>query len=117
MREVLIELNREVGIKGSLVLTRDGIVVASELGSGLQNDTVAAIASSVVQSFNATLGPLKQAPFFKFIFTAAHGRMVFIATGEAYIAAVLNKDIKVDVSMLSIEGAARRIRNLTEIRM
>jgi len=43
--------------------------------------------------------------------------MVFIATGEAYIAAVLNKDIKVDVSMLSIEGAARRIRNLTEIRM
>jgi uncharacterized protein len=117
MREVLRELNREVGISGSLVLTRDGMVVASELGPGLPQDTVAAIASSVVQSFNGILGPLKQAPFFKFVFTAAHGKMVFIATGEAYIAAVLKKDINIDVSMLSIEGAARRIRNLTEIRM
>ncbi len=117
MREVLLELNREVGVKGSMVLTRDGIVVASELAPGLDNDTVAAIASSVVQAFNATLAPLKQAPFFKFIFTATHGRMVFVATGEAYVAVVLNKDIKVDVSMLSIEGAARRIRNMTEIRM
>jgi hypothetical protein len=117
MRDVLIELNREVGIKGGLILTRDGIVVASELGSGLENETVAAIASSVVQSFNTILGPLKQAPFFKFIFTSTHGRMVFVATGEAYIAVLLDKDIKIDVSMLSIEGAARRIRNLSEIRM
>jgi predicted regulator of Ras-like GTPase activity (Roadblock/LC7/MglB family) len=117
MRDVLRELNREVGIKGSMILTRDGIVVASELAPGLQNDTVAAIASSVVQSFNSVLGPLKQAPFFKFIFTAAHGKMVFVATGEAYVAVVLDKDIKVDVSMLSIEGAARRIRNLTEIKL
>jgi predicted regulator of Ras-like GTPase activity (Roadblock/LC7/MglB family) len=117
MREVLQELNREVGVTGSMVLTRDGIMVASELGAGLQHDTVAAIASSVVQSFNKILDPLKQAPFFKFVFTTAHGKMVFVATGEAYLVVVLNKDIKIDVSMLSIEGAARRIRNLTEIRL
>jgi hypothetical protein len=42
--------------------------------------------------------------------------MVFVATGEAYVAAVLDKDIKIDVSMISIEGAARRIGNMTRIR-
>jgi predicted regulator of Ras-like GTPase activity (Roadblock/LC7/MglB family) len=116
MLDVLRQLNREVGVKGSIILTRDGIVVASELGHGLQQETVAAIASAVVQSFNRTLLALQETPFSKFIFTAAHGRMVFVATGEAYLAVVLDKDIKIDVTMLSIEGAARRINNLTRIR-
>lgn len=117
MRDILKELNKEVGIKGCLVLTRDGIVVADELGTGLQHDVVAAIASSAVQSFNKGLTPVGEAPFSKFVFTATHGKMVFVSTGEAYLAVVLDKDIRIDVSILAIEGAARRIRTLTEIRL
>ena len=117
MLEVLRELNKEVGVKGSLVLTQDGIVVAAEMGGGIDKDTVAAHASAAVNRINKALRPLGQAPFSKFVFTANHGRMVFIATGEAYIAVLLDKDIKIDVSILTIEGAARRIRSMSQIRM
>lgn len=117
MREVLRELNQEVGIQGSIVLTQDGIVVTAELGPGLQHDTVAAVASAAVKAFNKALSPQGEAPFSKFVFTASHGKMVFVATGEAYLVVVLDQDIKIDVSMLAIEGAARRIRTLTEIRL
>lgn len=115
MLEILRELNKEVGIKGSLVLTLDGIVVASEMGVGTEKDTVAAVASAAVNTINKALQPLGHAPFSKFVFTSSHGKMVFVATGEAYVAVVLDKGIKFDVSMMAIEGAAQRIRNLTTI--
>lgn len=115
MREVLQELNKEVGIKGSLVLTLDGIVVAAEMGTGAPKDTVAAVASAAVNTINKALQPLGHTPFSKFVFTSSHGKMVFVATGQAYVAVVLDKDIKIDVSMLAIEGAARRIRNLSTL--
>lgn len=117
MRDVLRELNQEVGIKGSILLTQDGIVAAAELGPGLEHDTVAAITSAAVKAFHQALSPLGEAPFSKFVLTASYGKMVFLAAGEAYLVAVLDKDIKIDVSMLAIEGAARRIRSLTEIRL
>jgi predicted regulator of Ras-like GTPase activity (Roadblock/LC7/MglB family) len=48
MIEILKELNKEVGVIGSLVVTPDGIVVESALGPDLDSDTVGALASNVI---------------------------------------------------------------------
>ena len=61
MREVLLDLNQEVGVKGSAVLTRDGVLVLSEIGTTLNADAVAAVASSVIQMINVALGELDAA--------------------------------------------------------
>ena len=112
MREVLQELNQEVGSKGSGVVMRDGLVVASEMHPPLNADVVAAVASSAIMSVNAALGELQAAPFAKFVFNASFGKMVFFDSGEAYLVVVLEKQIKTDLAMLSIESAARKIKSL-----
>jgi predicted regulator of Ras-like GTPase activity (Roadblock/LC7/MglB family) len=55
MKDVLLNLNKEVGVKGSMVVTRDGVVVAAEVHPPLNGDTVAAIASNSIQRVNASL--------------------------------------------------------------
>jgi len=55
MKEVLINLNKEVGVKGSMIVTRDGVVVASEILPPLNGDMVAAIASNSIQRVNTSL--------------------------------------------------------------
>jgi hypothetical protein len=47
MREVLSELNKTSGITGSMLVGQDGIVIASDLSSGFDNETVGALASSI----------------------------------------------------------------------
>ena len=46
MVSILEELNKEIGIIGSIVVTPDGMVVASALGPDLDDETVAALASN-----------------------------------------------------------------------
>lgn len=111
MKEILAELNKEVGVRGSLIVTYDGIVVASDLGTGLQQDVVGAIASSAIQTIRKALGAIGQSGFTRFILNASHGKMVFNDLRIAYLVAVLDKRINLDLTLISIDGAAYRIRN------
>lgn len=112
MRQVLGDLNKEVGVKGSMVLTRDGVVVASEIPPPLNGDQVAAIASGTIQRINRSLRDIGSGEFTRFLFNSTYGKMIFTETGEAYLVVVLEKHINIDFTMLSVLSAARKIKNL-----
>jgi len=112
MRQVLADLNKEVGVKGSMVLTRDGVVVASEIPPPLNGDQVAAIASSTIQRINLALRDIGADAFSRFLFNSTYGKMIFTETGEAYLVVVLEKHINIDFTMLAVMSAARKIKNL-----
>ena len=114
MQEVLQDLNQEVGVKGSMILTADGVVVASEVRSPLNGDQVAAIASNSIQLINRSLMEVGAKDFNQFMFSATYGKMIFIGTGAAYLVVVLDKSLNIDFTILSIQSAARKVRSLTE---
>ena len=49
MREILSGLNEVVGVRGSMIVTHDGMVVAAELSGALEQDMLAAIATTVIR--------------------------------------------------------------------
>ena len=112
MRQVLMDLNKEIGVKGSMILTRDGVVVASEILPPLNGDQVAAIASSTIQRVNISLRDIGARDFGRFLFNSTYGKMIFMETGDAYLVAVLDKHINIDFTMLAVASAARKIKNL-----
>ncbi len=112
MRDVLLSLNKEVGVKGSMIVTRDGVVVAAEILPPLVGDTVAAIASNSIQRVNAALRDLGARTFSRYLFNSSYGKMIFTETGEAYLVVVLDKHINIDFTMLAVISAARKIKNL-----
>ncbi len=112
MRQVLLDLNKEIGVKGSMIVTRDGIMVAAEIPPPLNCDQVAAIASSSIQRVNGSLRDIGAQDFPKFLFNSTYGKMIFTETGEAYLVVVLDKHINIDFTMLAVASAARKIKNL-----
>lgn len=112
MKEVLISLNKEVGIKGSMIVTRDGVVVASEIPPPLNSDQVAAIASSTIMRINASLKGIGAGDFTRYLFNSTYGKMIFLETGDAYLVVVLDKHINIDFTMLAVLSAARKIKSL-----
>ena len=111
MRRILQQLNREVGVKGSIVVGEDGLVVMAELQEDLDKEIVAAMASSTINSTKRALALLGHDRFDRFIMLSAHGRIVFVDIEPACLLVVTDKNINIDLTLLEIDGAARRIKN------
>ena len=115
MRRILQQLNREVGVKGSMVVSPDGLVIMAELGEDLDHEVVAAVVSNTISSTKRALNLLGAQRFERFILISAHGRMVFVDIELACLIVVTDKDMNIDFTLLEIDGAAHRIRNSWKI--
>ena len=117
MRRILKQLNEVVGVKGSLVVTKDGIVIASHLSTQLEDDVVAAMAANVVCSTRRTLERHSLGHFARFTLVASHGKMVFTDAGPAFLVVVMDRNVELGPVDIEIESAAMRIRTMGEIRV
>jgi predicted regulator of Ras-like GTPase activity (Roadblock/LC7/MglB family) len=116
VRDVLRRLGDAIGVKGCLVVTHDGIVVASQLSKSLSEDLVAAMASSVIQRTRRALDRQGLGRFTRVTLVASHGKMVFMDTGPAFLVVVLDRNVELGPVGIEIESAAMRIRQQGEIR-
>ena len=117
MRSTLKRLSEIAGVKGSMVVTRDGIVVAAELGRTLSEDLVAAMASNVIQQTRRGLERTGMRHFARFTLVASHGKMVFTDTGPAFLVVVMDRNVELGPVGIEIESAAMRIRNQGVLRV
>ncbi len=117
MRSILKQLNDVVGIKGSLAVTKDGIVIASHLPRNLEEDVVAAMAAGAIRSTERALQRSGLGDFTRFTLVASHGKMVFADTGPAYLVVVMDRNVDVGPTQIEIQSAAMRIKQLGEIRV
>ena len=117
MRRILKQLNDVVGVKGSVAVSKDGMVIASNLGRQLEEDVVAAMAASVILSCRRALERFGLRHFDRFTLVASHGKMVFADTGPAFLVVVMDRTADVGPVQIEIESAAMRIRQLGEIRV
>jgi predicted regulator of Ras-like GTPase activity (Roadblock/LC7/MglB family) len=112
MEKILEELNQVAGVKGSMVVTKDGVVVAEALGPDLQKEVVAAVSSHMIQVGERGLEELGRGMFERFVLTSAHGRMVFVNLDVGYLVVIIKMEMKLGQVLIEVESAARKIRGL-----
>jgi len=110
VQDILDHLNQVAGIKGSMVVTKDGVVVSEALGPDLDKDTVAAVSSHMIQVSARSLTALERGMFERFTLTSAHGRMVFVDLDVGYLVVITKMEMKLGQLLIEVDSAARRIR-------
>lgn len=100
-----------------MIVTHDGMVVAAALSPGLDQDTVAAVTTTVIRHTLKALLESGFEGFSRYDLNASHGRMFFVDTGIAYLVVVMERNIDIGPAELEISSAARRIRQQVEIRI
>ena len=111
MKAILQELNAVVGIKGSMVVAVDGIVIASEL-SGIEDDTAAAMASRMILMTRQSLEKLNFGEISRLILTSTHGKIVLVGAGRAFLMVMTDMNTSLEYTLIEILSAARKIKNL-----
>ncbi len=115
MREAVRELKERVGVRGALVMSSDGMVVAADLCDGLAPDSVAALASAAAGQARRAARDLGLGRTRRIIFTASFGRLVFVPVDELMLVIVTEPSLDLELTLLEIAGPARRIRELSRL--
>ena len=117
IEKLLEALNQVVGIKGSMLVTQDGMVVLSRLGTETPTELVAAVASSTIKNMKHAIVRLGADSFSQLVITASFGRMVFVDVEMAFLVAVTEPSLNLDQTLIEVRGVAQRLKSAGLLRV
>jgi predicted regulator of Ras-like GTPase activity (Roadblock/LC7/MglB family) len=111
--DVLRRLGAEVGVRGCLLLTRDGFVVAAEVSHGdeIDSDRLAAIAADTIANTREILGEAGEQPFTRFLLNTSFGRLFVVDLDRTVLVVVADRRIDLEMTRIAIDHAANKIQN------
>ncbi len=94
-------VNKCPGVKGSLLMTTEGIIISSEISEEYKDDLLAAISSSICLTIKNSLKAMNQIGFSRYIITCTGGKLFLINLGKKAILLVLT-DLDIDIEQMNI---------------
>ncbi len=110
MEHVLERLEREAWIRGSMIVSDEGMVVMERVASDLDRDAVAALASDLVTEVAAGLKEAAMEPFTRIVLTATAGELVVVGCGSVYLVVIAAAGS--EAFYIEIDSAARQLKRL-----
>lgn len=111
IESTLNKLCQEVGVKGTMMLTRDGIVVQSALpAEELSSDKVAAVAADAILRTIRALEQAGRGGFERFVLEASFGKMIFVDVERAFLVVLAERGIDLQMTQIAIQHAAYKLR-------
>ena len=115
MKRILAELTDKVGVRGAAVVTRDGMVAASALDGGTDEDALAAIGASLVLNTVKALMNVHMEDVERVVIVGTRGKIILVDAGFAFLIVVTDHTINLDVTMLDIAAATYRLRKASRL--
>ena len=110
MYKILEELNKTTGINGSMIVGQDGIVIAADLNSQLQDEAVGALAASILDTVKKSMGRLSNEDLKQVTVEASKGKLFLSDVGLGILAVTTDPQVNVGMVRLEIKSAAERIK-------
>jgi predicted regulator of Ras-like GTPase activity (Roadblock/LC7/MglB family) len=110
MYEVLEELNKTSGISGSMIVGNDGIVIAADMDTSLEDETVGALAASITSNIQKSMDRLQQTPLSQVTIEATSGKLFFSDAGIGILVVTAQKDVNIGLIRLEIKNAISKLK-------
>jgi predicted regulator of Ras-like GTPase activity (Roadblock/LC7/MglB family) len=110
MYEVLQDLNKTSGITGSMLVADDGIVIASDLDSTNEDETVGALASSIASVVGKSMDKLGREEFSQVTIEAEHGKMFLAEAGVGMLVVTAENRANIGLVRLEIRNAVAKLQ-------
>jgi predicted regulator of Ras-like GTPase activity (Roadblock/LC7/MglB family) len=110
MFQILEELNKTTGINGSMIVGKDGIVIAADLNANLQDEAVGALAASIVDTVKKSMERLSNENLKQITVEASKGKLFLTDVGIGILAVTTDPQVNVGLVRLEIKNAAEKIK-------
>ncbi len=110
MYDVLSELNKTTGVTGSVVVGKDGIVIAADLDAAFDGDTVGALAASITTNIQKSLERLETSPLSQVTVEADNAKLFFADAGLGILVVTTEKEVNIGLIRLEMKHAISRLQ-------
>ena len=112
MERTLAELNKTPGVIGSFVVAPDGIIVASDFASELNDEMMGALTSSIINSTEKATKKMEQGELVSFIVETDRNKLFFNSTRSGFLVCVASPDANMGLVRVEMRSASERLNNL-----
>lgn len=109
MYNVLSELNKTSGIKGSMLVGSDGIIIAADLDSQLEDETVGAMSASIVSSVAKAMERIKGEEPAQITVEADQGKLFLANAGVGILTVIADREVNIGLVRLEMKNAIAKI--------
>lgn len=113
MERVLAELNKTLGVIGSFVVAADGIIVASDFATELNDEMMGALTSSIINATEKATRKMEQGELISFIVETDTNKMFFNSTRSGFLVCVAAPEANLGLVRVEIRAAAEKLNNVT----
>ncbi len=110
MEQVLERLEREAWVRGSMIVSDEGMVVMERVAKDLDRDAVAALASDLVTEVAEGLKDAEMEPFSRIVLTATAGELVVVGCGSIHLVVIAAAGS--EAFYIEIDSAAQQLKRL-----
>ena len=108
---ILSDLNKTDGIKGSMVVGKDGLVIASQLPSGIDSELIGAMASAAYGSAERTATEINQGALEQMMIEGAYGKTIMVDAGDGILVVLTDSKVNLGLIRIHIKRSAEKIRS------
>lgn len=110
MHEILEELNKTSGVNGSMIVGKDGIVIATNLRTQLQDEEVGALAASIISTVQKSMSRLSNDALKQVTVEASNGKLFLTDVGIGILAVTTDPQVNVGLIRLEVKNAAEKVK-------
>ena len=110
MEAILERLSKEPWIRGSMIVSDEGMVVLDPIAPDLDRDAVAALASDLVTEASVGLQDSGMQPFSRLVLSATTAELVVVDCGNVYLVVIASAGS--EAFYIEIDSAAQQLRRL-----
>lgn len=112
MERTLAELNKTPGVIGSFVVAADGIIVASDFNTEINDEMMGALTSSIINSTEKATRKMEQGELVSFIVETDRNKLFFNATRSGFLVCVASPDANLGLVRVEMRAASERLNNV-----
>jgi predicted regulator of Ras-like GTPase activity (Roadblock/LC7/MglB family) len=113
LEEVLLRLRQHGGVEASAVVSRDGLLMASDIPPTVQGETFAAVAATMLGSSERAMGELHQGRPERVIAESKDGNIIAMGAGPmAVLVAMTGPTFALGLVLVEMNRAVGRVQDL-----
>ncbi len=115
LNQILQGLTSTGDIEGAAVITRDGLLIASELTESIDGDTLSAMAATMTGAAETAIQELKKSSPDRIIVESKNTKLITVGAGEnAILACIVKPSAKLGIVLLEMRKTSKNVKKEVE---
>ncbi|MBN2712840.1 MAG: roadblock/LC7 domain-containing protein [Planctomycetes bacterium] len=115
MKEILRSINKIPGVRGTLLIGQDGLLIDSDIEDSQDSGTMAAVASSVNSTLSHAIARMNAGgKMTRFVMNGSAGSIVLLSAGDAIFLTLVRKDANMGMVLVELKDAAAKLADMMD---